>query len=93
MVPGEDCDFLRQAIENKEMGRETDVWMKFKDDRRAVVSVRGRLYAAALVDLPCIIESSKTVDKKNIYKTADICQVCEYLHRSFINDTLLLNNY
>jgi len=27
------------------------------------------------VDLPCIIESHKTIDRKNIYKTADICQM------------------
>jgi len=31
--------------------------------------------AAKLVDLPCIIESLKTIDKKTFYKTADICQV------------------
>lgn len=28
-----------------------------------------------LVDLPCVIESHKTVDNKSFYKTADICQV------------------
>ena len=28
-----------------------------------------------LLDLPSIIESMKTVDKKTFYKTADICQV------------------
>jgi len=28
-----------------------------------------------IVDLPCIIESHKTIDRKNIYKTADICQM------------------
>lgn len=28
-----------------------------------------------VVDLPCIVESLKTVDKKTFYKTADICQV------------------
>lgn len=28
-----------------------------------------------IVDLPCIIESHKTLDKKNFYKTADICQM------------------
>lgn len=31
--------------------------------------------ASKLVDLPCIIESLKTVDKKTFYKTADVCQV------------------
>jgi transcription initiation factor TFIID subunit 7 len=45
------------------------------DPRRAVVRIRKNLYAAKLVDLPTIIESSKTLDKKGLYKTADICQM------------------
>ena len=31
--------------------------------------------SAKLMDLPTIIESMKTIDKKTFYKTADICQV------------------
>lgn len=30
---------------------------------------------AKIVDLPTIIESHKTLDSKNFYKTADICQM------------------
>jgi len=75
MKPGPDCDYLRHVIEMKQLDQNTDVWMKFKDNRKAVVSVRGNLYSALLVDLPCIVESSKTLDKKAIFKTADICQV------------------
>lgn len=75
MPPGPDCDYLREVIERRELNVTSDVWMKFKDPRRAVVSVRGNMYGATLVDLPCIIESSKTLDKKNIFKTADICQM------------------
>jgi len=45
------------------------------DSRRAVVRIRRNLYSAKLVDLPTIIESSKTLDKKSLYKTADICQM------------------
>jgi len=33
------------------------------------------LYLKQLVDLPCIIESLKTTDRKNFFKTADISQV------------------
>lgn len=40
-----------------------------------MVNVRGVLYAAVLVDLPCVIEANKTLDKKNIFKVADICQM------------------
>jgi transcription initiation factor TFIID subunit 7 len=75
MQPGPDCDYLREVIEKKELNVTSDVWMKFKDARRAVVNVRGHLYGALLVDLPCIVEASKTLDKKNIFKAADISQM------------------
>ncbi|KAL7269029.1 hypothetical protein RUND412_008321 [Rhizina undulata] len=75
MPPGEDCEYLREIIEKKELSTTSDVWFKFKDSRRAVVCVRGNLYAALLVDLPCIVESNKTLDKKAIFKAADICQM------------------
>lgn len=39
------------------------------------------MYAAILVDLPCILESMKTLDKKNIFKTADVCQMLLVKHR------------
>lgn len=78
MKPGPDCDYLRQVIEARELNQTTNVWMKFKDNRKAVVCVNGNLYAALLVDLPCIVESSKTMDKKTIFKTADISQVHLY---------------
>lgn len=75
MAPGDDCEYLRQVIEERKLDTTTDVFVKFKDQRKAVVGVRGNLYAALLVDLPCIVESSKSLDKKHIFKTADICQV------------------
>lgn len=75
MPPGPDCDYLREVIERKELSVTSDVWLKFKDPRRAVVNVRGHLYGAVLVDLPTIIEANKTLDKKNIFKAADICQM------------------
>jgi len=33
------------------------------------------LWLKQLVDLPCIIESLKTTDRKNFFKAADISQV------------------
>ncbi len=33
------------------------------------------LYPAKLVDLPCILESQKTLDNKHMFKVSDICQV------------------
>ncbi|KAJ2820469.1 hypothetical protein IWW50_005042 [Coemansia erecta] len=49
--------------------------IKFRDERNAVVKFDGELYAAKLVDMPTITESYRTVDKKQLLKTADICQM------------------
>ncbi|KAK4560848.1 hypothetical protein LTR86_005428 [Recurvomyces mirabilis] len=81
MQPGEDADLLRNAIANGKVGLSEEggvgVSIKFvtPDLRRAVVKVKGRMYAAALVDLPCIVESMKSWDKKGWWKVADICQM------------------
>lgn len=45
------------------------------DTRRAVVEVGNVSLAAKLVDLPCVIGSLKTLDRKTFYKTADVSQV------------------
>ncbi|KAL8904190.1 MAG: hypothetical protein Q9207_003427 [Kuettlingeria erythrocarpa] len=87
MVPGEDCDYIRQAVIDKAWGSAkeggADVRMQFlrEDGRRAVISVQKRLYAACLVDLPCVIEGMKSWDKKAWFKTADICQMLMVLGR------------
>ncbi|KAI0321660.1 TAFII55 protein conserved region-domain-containing protein [Amylostereum chailletii] len=73
MPPGEDCDKLRKMVAAREVS--ADVWFKFKDSRRAVFHIGNTAYAAKLVDLPCIIESQKTIDGKQMFKVADICQM------------------
>ncbi|XP_008582900.1 PREDICTED: transcription initiation factor TFIID subunit 7-like [Galeopterus variegatus] len=45
------------------------------DGRPARVEVGDVSLTAKLVDLPCVIGSLKTVDKKTFYKTADISQM------------------
>ena len=45
------------------------------DSRRAVFHIGNNLYSSKLVDLPCIIEAQKTLDSKQMFKVADICQV------------------
>ncbi|KAL9027108.1 MAG: hypothetical protein Q9196_004317, partial [Gyalolechia fulgens] len=87
MQPGEDCEYIRRAIAERRWGSTqeggADVRMQFlrKDGRRAVVSVQKRLYAACLVDLPCVIEGMKSWDKKAWFKTADVCQMLMVLGR------------
>jgi len=73
MPPGEDCEKLRKTMNVR--GASNDVWFKFKDSRRAVFHTGNSLYSAKLVDLPCIIEAQKTLDNKQMFKVADICQM------------------
>ncbi|KIY43586.1 hypothetical protein FISHEDRAFT_68015 [Fistulina hepatica ATCC 64428] len=73
MPPGEDCEKLRKMVQAREVT--SDVWFKFKDSRRAQFHIGNSLYEAKLVDLPCIIESQKTLDNKQMFKVADICQM------------------
>ncbi|XP_065772600.1 transcription initiation factor TFIID subunit 7-like isoform X1 [Muntiacus reevesi] len=47
----------------------------FSDTRRAVVEVDNVSLAAKLVDLPCVIGSLKSLDRKTFYKTADVSQM------------------
>jgi transcription initiation factor TFIID subunit 7 len=82
MVPGEDCEYLRNAIAEKKIGIAknlggADIQMKFfhQDGRRAAITIRGHCYAATLVDLPCVIEGMKSWDRRGWWKSADICQM------------------
>lgn len=95
MQPGDDCEYLRQAIAEQRFGQKTpegaDVRMVFLDrgGRRAAIHIRGSLYAAAMVDLPCIIEGMKSWDKKSWYKSVDICQMLMVLGRIKTEDEAL----
>ncbi|KDQ17995.1 hypothetical protein BOTBODRAFT_29311 [Botryobasidium botryosum FD-172 SS1] len=70
---GEDCDRLRKMVQARDI--KDDVWFKFKDSRRAVFHIGNSTYTSKLVDLPCIIEAQKTLDNRQMYKVADICQM------------------
>ncbi|KAJ3744598.1 TAFII55 protein conserved region-domain-containing protein [Lentinula detonsa] len=73
LPPGDDCDRLRKSVAAREVPG--DVWFKFKDSRRGVFHIGNNTYASKLVDMPCIIESQKTLDNKQMFKVADICQM------------------
>ncbi|KAJ3202871.1 hypothetical protein HDU82_007017 [Entophlyctis luteolus] len=45
------------------------------DARKGTLSFDGTKYPATLVDLPCIIESQKTWDNRQLYKICDISQM------------------
>ncbi|KAF2705238.1 hypothetical protein K504DRAFT_506184 [Pleomassaria siparia CBS 279.74] len=88
MTPGDDCDLLRKAIEEKTIGKTAasggpGVIFRFfdREGRRAMITIQGRCYAASMVELPCVIESMKSWNKKDWVKTADICQMLLVLGR------------
>ncbi|KAF2788151.1 hypothetical protein K505DRAFT_315438 [Melanomma pulvis-pyrius CBS 109.77] len=88
MQPGDDCDLLRKSIEDKTIGKSTmhggpGVIFRFfdREGRRSMVTIQGRSYAAAMVELPCVIESMKSWNKKDWVKTADVCQMLLVLGR------------
>lgn len=88
MVPGPDCDLLRKSIEEKTIGKSMSqggpgVYFRFfdREGRRAMITIQGRFYAATMVELPAVIESLKSWNKKDWVKTADVCQMLLVLGR------------
>ncbi|KAL3453084.1 TAFII55 protein conserved region-domain-containing protein [Aspergillus insuetus] len=76
MLPGEDCEYLQRAIAERRFDRSEFSFKPLtREGRRAVLKIRDKQYAAALVDLPCIIEGMKSWDRRGWYKSADICQM------------------
>ena len=93
MQPGDDCDYVRQAVANGKIGLPpneggAEVSLRFldKDSRRAIVTVQKRMYAAVLVDLPCIVETMKSWDRKGWWKVADVNQMLLVLGRCTSDD-------
>ncbi|EIT75871.1 TAFII55 protein conserved region-domain-containing protein [Aspergillus flavus] len=76
MLPGEECEYLRRAIAERRFDRSEFSFKPLtREGRRAVFRVRDKQFAAALVDLPCIIEGMKSWDRRGWYKSGDICQM------------------
>ncbi|OAL55986.1 hypothetical protein IQ07DRAFT_583417 [Pyrenochaeta sp. DS3sAY3a] len=88
MIPGPDCDLLRKSIEEKTIGKSQSqggpgVYFRFfdREGRRAMITIQNRFYAASMVELPAVIESLKSWNKKDWVKTADVCQMLLVLGR------------
>ncbi|KAK9447589.1 TAFII55 protein conserved region-domain-containing protein [Limtongia smithiae] len=82
-------EILAAAVQNQHGSELSMVWIKFKDSRHAIVGIRDKVFYAVLVDLPAIIEAQKTLDKKNIYKVADICQMLLILEEIITEDQVV----
>jgi len=72
LLPDAELDYVRHCVET---GDYSNFHIKWKDRLRAIIYINSSMYAAQLMNLPNIVEAYKSVDKKNIFKTVDICQI------------------
>ncbi|KKY29603.1 putative transcription initiation factor tfiid subunit 7 [Diaporthe ampelina] len=76
MMEGPECDYINACLDSKKFpSGGMDFKLRWLNERRALVTVQGRMYAAVLVDMPTITEGMKTWDKKLMVKSADISQM------------------
>lgn len=75
-LPSTPAASLRAAVKSGVANLEDRLAIQLEADmRHATVQFDKWTLPAKLYDLPTIIESCKTLDKKIFYKTADICQI------------------
>uniref|UniRef100_A0A672N8T2 Transcription initiation factor TFIID subunit 7-like n=1 Tax=Sinocyclocheilus grahami TaxID=75366 RepID=A0A672N8T2_SINGR len=75
-LPQEYASTVRRIAQSSSMNMKDRLTVELHaDGHHGIVRVDRVPLACKLVDLPCILESLKTVDKKTFYKTADICQM------------------
>uniref|UniRef100_A0A672SXE8 TAF7 RNA polymerase II, TATA box binding protein (TBP)-associated factor n=1 Tax=Sinocyclocheilus grahami TaxID=75366 RepID=A0A672SXE8_SINGR len=75
-LPQEYASTVRRITQSSSMNMKDRLTIELHaNGRHGIVRVDRVPLACKLVDLPCILESLKTVDKKTFYKTADICQM------------------
>ena len=75
-MPEEPAMALRDAIRSGAANLKERLSVSLEGDlRKGMVRIDDRYLYAKVVDLPCIVESLKTIDKKSFYKTSDVCQM------------------
>lgn len=75
-LPEEPAMALREAIQSGAGNLKERLSISLENDlRKGMVRLDDRYLYAKVVDIPTIIESLKTIDKKSFYKTADVCQM------------------
>lgn len=80
-MPLEPAQVLRELLREGGQNLKDRLTVKLESDLRyGEVRFDHWLMYAKLLDLPTVTESLKTIDRKNFYKTADLCQmlVCKY---------------
>lgn len=80
-MPSEPAQALRECLREGGPSLKDRMSVKLEHDLRyGEVRFDHWLMFSKLVDLPTVTESLKTIDNKNFYKTADVCQmlICKY---------------
>lgn len=67
---------LRKVIRSGANNLKDRLTIQLENDmRHGTVRFDNWVLSAKVLDLPCVLESHKTIDKKTFYKAADICQI------------------
>lgn len=70
------AESLKQTLRTGVMNVKDRLSIKIENDmRKGVVQFDSWVMPAKVKDLPCIIETHKTIDNKTFYKTADVSQI------------------
>ncbi|KAI1779453.1 TAFII55 protein conserved region-domain-containing protein [Hypoxylon cercidicola] len=81
-LPGSPAEYLKQALAEGTIGLPkqnggAEFAVQFLDgkQRRAMITINGKYYAAVLVHLPTITEAMKSWDRKNMMKNSDVTEM------------------
>jgi len=75
-LPPEPAERVRKWIEEGGTSFKDKLFIQFQPDmRHAQIRVGRDIFHGKLVDLPCVTETLKTLDKKVFYKVADVAQM------------------
>uniref|UniRef100_A0A8C5PQI9 TATA-box binding protein associated factor 7 n=1 Tax=Leptobrachium leishanense TaxID=445787 RepID=A0A8C5PQI9_9ANUR len=75
-LPQEYASTIRRMVQSGNVNAKDRLSIELHaDGRHGIVRVDRVPLAAKLVDIPCVTECLKTIDKKTFYKTADLCQI------------------
>ncbi|KAM4819381.1 transcription initiation factor TFIID subunit 7-like isoform 2-T2 [Thomomys bottae] len=75
-LPMEHACTVRNLIHSRSVPMKNKLKLDLSSDgRHGIVQIENVRLSAKMVDLPCIIGSLKTLDKKSFYKTGDISQM------------------
>ncbi|EGG13475.1 transcription initiation factor TFIID subunit [Cavenderia fasciculata] len=89
-LPPQLADRVRKMIKQKHI--DTPIDLSFKDGRQVQFKFGQEEYNAALLDLPCVLESHKTLDKSSYFKTGDVGQIIQVFDNHDPNNNNNNNN-